>query len=134
MESYMKISSAFPSKYLRAVDLPKDEDVKVTIDHVQIEDVAGNHDPDDERPVLFFQGKSRGLVLNKTNSNLIVGEYGDETDDWIGKPLLLYATETEFQGKRVPCIRVRIPKDAAQSQPGLAKTPAEGVRAEDVPF
>lgn len=109
----MNIGSAFPSKYLKASDIPESQFVTVQINHVEIENVAGSGDPEDDKPVLYFIGKQKGMVLNKTNSNAISTAYGYETDDWQGKTVQLYATETEFQGKRVPCLRVKVPKGGA---------------------
>jgi hypothetical protein len=72
----MRMSSAFPSNYLRAADL-QGRNVTVTIDRVAMEDIGGDH-----KPVLYFRGKEKGMVLNKTNGNNISAAYGDETDDW----------------------------------------------------
>lgn len=136
----MRISSAFPSKYLRAADLPEDKSVAVVIDHVSIENVAGNDDPNDEKPVLYFQGKQKGVVLNRTNANVISAVYGDDTDQWVGKQVLLYATETSFQGKMMPCIRMRIPKHGAapgRPAPQPVTSPVsneEHFKEDDIPF
>lgn len=119
----MKISTAFPSKYLRAADLPENGQVDLVIANVQLEDVGD----DDQRPVLYFQGKTKGVVLNKTNSGVISNKYGDETDKWLGQPIALYATETSFQGKMVACIRMRTPKAPAGN-------PEASVTSEDIPF
>lgn len=100
----MLISEAFPSEFLKAADL-HDRQVSVVMDHVEIRDVG-----DATKPVLFFRGKSKGLVLNKVNSNNIALVYGDETDDWAGQELLIYPTMVDFQGRSVPAIRVKAPK------------------------
>jgi hypothetical protein len=76
---------------------------------------------DDERPVLHFQGADKGLVLNKTNANTIAAIFGEETDNWFGHPLEVYPSETDYQGKRVACIRVRAVQAAA---PAPAPAPA----------
>jgi hypothetical protein len=60
-----------------------------------------------EKWVMFFKEFERGLVLNRTNTNRCIGLFGNETDDWIGKQITLYPSETDFAGKTVPCIRVR---------------------------
>jgi hypothetical protein len=39
--------------------------------------------------VVYFQGKQKGLVTNKTNANNIAALYGDDTDDWIGQKIML---------------------------------------------
>jgi len=114
----MRISTSFPSEYLRAADL-QGREITVLIDRVEIRDLGG-----DPKPVLFFEGKSRGLVLNKTNGNVIADVYGDETDDWTGKPVVLYEALVDFQGRRVPAIRVRVPRRPDVAAPPPARRPA----------
>lgn len=97
----MRVSQAFPSNYLRASDLQGKEPT-VTIARVEMEDIG-----DDRKPVVYFAGKEKGVVLNKTNANNISMLYGDDTDNWIGKPIGLYATYVDFQGRSVEAIRVK---------------------------
>jgi arabinogalactan endo-1,4-beta-galactosidase len=125
----MKMSSAFPSTYLKCSDL-QERNVKVIMDRVEFEEIGG-----DQKPVLYFEGKEKGLVLNKTNSNNITAAYGDETDDWQGREIILYPAMTDFQGKTVPCIRVRSPavKDRAPlPPPKQTENPADF--SDDIPF
>lgn len=127
----MKISSAFPSAYLKAADL-QDRNLKVVMDRVEMEDIGGDH-----KPILYFQGKDKGLVLNKTNSNNIAAAYGDDTDMWSGQEIILYPAMTDFQGKTVPCIRVRAPtaKDRAQApRPVPRQSENPGDLNDDIPF
>lgn len=114
----MRISSAFPSEYLKAADL-QGRNAKVIIDRVEMRDVG-----DDHKPILFFAGKEKGLVLNKTNANNIALAYGDDTDDWQGKEVILYEAMVDFQGRSVQAIRVRAPslKDRAQQPRPQLKT------------
>jgi hypothetical protein len=95
----MRISAAFPSEYLRAADL-QGRRVTVKISRVEMRDVG-----EDTKPVVYFEGKEKGLVLNKTNANTIAVAFGEETDDWIGVEIVLYETMVEFQGQRKPGIR-----------------------------
>jgi hypothetical protein len=142
----MKIGAAFPSKYVKASDLPDGQFIPVTIASVVIENVAGDGQAETDKPVLYFSGKEKGLVLNKTNSSEISAAYGDETDDWAGKKILLYAATTPFNGKTVPCIRVKVPKQvapkAAPKQPVSAAVNAgeyagessEAIKEDSIPF
>jgi hypothetical protein len=98
----MKISAAFPSKYLKASDL-QDRNVSVIMSHVELEDVGDV----ERKPVLHFEGKNKGLVLNKTNSRVIAGAYSDDTDAWAGKPLVLFPAMVDFRGDSVEAIRVK---------------------------
>jgi arabinogalactan endo-1,4-beta-galactosidase len=99
----MKISEEFPSKYLKASDL-QGRDVKVIMANVEREKLG-----DDMKLVLYFKGKEKGVVLNKTNSNTIVDAYGDDTDDWYDQELILFSVMVDFQGKVGPAIRCRVP-------------------------
>jgi hypothetical protein len=117
----MRISAAFPSDYLKAADLDG-RNVKVSMSHVEMKDIGGDH-----KPILFFIGKEKGLVLNKTNANNIALAYGDDTDDWNGKEIVLFEAMVDFQGKTVPSIRVRAP--TAKDRTTAAQAPTQ--QAED---
>lgn len=124
----MKISSAFPSKYLKAADLPAGRELTVTIDSMQLEQLDDNQ----ERPVCYFRGKTKGLVLNSTNANTISVVYGDETDAWTGRTLVIFHTTTMYKGQRVACLRVRIPAEATAALTEEAEPQAPP--NDDIPF
>lgn len=63
----MKASDVFQSKYLRCEDL-KGRDVSLTIDRVEMAQMPNGGQ---RKPALFFRGKEKGLILNKTNFNTI---------------------------------------------------------------
>lgn len=131
----MRISGAFPSEFLKAADL-QGKPVTVVMERVEIRDVG-----DDRKPVLYFEGKEKGLVLNKTNSNAIAAVYGEETDDWQGQPIVLFEAQVEYQGKMGPALRVRVPpRQPARTPAREAPPPAapsyerRGVDDDEVPF
>lgn len=97
------INEAFPSNYLKAADL-QGRQVTVTMDRAEYEKIG-----DDRKLILFFKGKEKGMVLNKTNANNIAALYGPDTDDWNGEEIVLFEAMVDFQGKTVPAIRVRAP-------------------------
>lgn len=101
------IDKIFPSRYLKAGDLDGREHI-LPIKGVKMENVGQNKDA---KPVLYFRGATKGLVLNVTNSKRIATMVGSkDTDDWVGHKVVLYPTETEFAGETVDCIRVKAPK------------------------
>lgn len=104
----MNINDSFPSNWLKAGDL-KGRAVDVTISHVIEEDIG-----DGTKPVLYMEGKDKGIVLNKTNASMIASSYGDMTEGWEGMPLTVFPDKTSFQGKIVDCIRVRVPAPAPE--------------------
>lgn len=115
----MKISDAFPSKYLKADDL--DGDVVVYITKAEMEQLGQGKDAED-KIILYFKGMDKGLAVNKTNAGTIAKLYGDDTDGWVGKPITLFATEVEFKGDMVMAIRVRLkaPSEPAQNERAAA--------------
>lgn len=108
----MNMNDIYPSKYLKADDLMGRE-VRVIMATVEMEKIG-----DDNKPVLYFKGKDKGVVLNKTNASTIAAAYGNESEDWFDQPLILFSVMVDFQGKVAPAIRCRVPtaKDNRQVQ------------------
>jgi hypothetical protein len=122
----VNINQAFPSKYIKASDL-KDQTHVVKIADVKIEEVGQNKET---KPVAYFEGKAKGMVLNKTNSRKIASLAGSpETEDWVGVEVAIYPTETEFGGESVECIRIKAPKGTRTVTPDAA-----AVADSDIPF
>ncbi len=122
----MDINNVFPSKYLKAADL-KGHRVTVKISGIEMANVG---DDSGDKPVVYFEGKNRGLVLNKTNSNMICEITGSsETDDWVHTSIALFPTKVDYQGRRVDAIRVDYPK--GQKPPPQQEVEYEG---DDAPF
>lgn len=126
----MDINQAFPSKYLKASDL-KGNECTVTMERVEM----AEFDDGEPKPAIHFKGTNKAFVLNKTNANTIVDIYGPNTENWAGKPITLFPTYTDFQGRQVACVRV---KPAQRHQPAPAPPAAEPAWANtpdsDIPF
>lgn len=123
----MKIGQAFPSTWLSATDLHGD--TTVTIETVKMEMVGRDQD---EKLVLGLRG-IKPFVVNKTNAKSIQSALGsDETDDWIGKSIILYPTEVEYAGETMLGIRVRLKPQVTTAQAApVAPTPAAPNPARD---
>ena len=129
----MNIGNAFPSKFVKASEVPE-EGLTLTIDRVEIEDVDGKGS---HKPVLYFRKAKKGLVLNVTNSKKIAALVGSqETDEWAGKTITLYQSETEYAGDTVPCIRVRAAKNGSTPavKPEPRPEPVAELTDDDIPF
>lgn len=130
----MNVNEAFPSNWLKAADL-NGATPTVTISEVKMEDIG-----EDRKPVLYFAGKEKGIVLNKTNATNIADAYGPETDDWVGQKVTLFTTWVDFNGRSVEAIRVRKangtqpPKKQEPAKPNFdSEDPAAGMD-DDIPF
>ena len=128
----MNINSAFPSKFIKSGDL-NESAVVVTIADVKIEEVGRDKE---SKPVVYFVGKQKGLVLNRVNSKKIAEIAGSQdTEDWPGTKITIFPTTTDFGGEEVECIRVKAPSKAAT--PKAKPEPEPEVVEEDldpIPF
>ncbi len=101
----------------------------MTIERIEIEKMPSG----EKKPALFFRGKEKAFLLNRTNFNTIADVLGaDDTDDWEGQSITLYPTETDYAGKMVDCIRVRR-KKAATAPQAPAMPASEPVFEDDDP-
>ena len=109
----MKKNNAFPSKYINAADL-NGENVTATMSSVEQEEVGKEKTI---KPVLYFRGQLKPLILNGTNWDAIVKITGKEDSDaWDGKKITLYPTEVPFGGKTVGAIRISAPKAGKKNE------------------
>ncbi len=114
----MRISKAYPSKYLKAADLDG-QDRTVSI-RACVQEELGQGAEMEVKPVLYFDGGQKGLVLNKTNAQAIADDYGDDTEAWTGRDIVLFIQKVTSQGKLTPAIRVRV---QAAPQPAVQRAP-----------
>jgi len=127
----MDLNEIFTSNSLKAQDL-KGREVTVTVSGYEAVDFD-----DGKKLVLSFQESDRTLVCNKTNGSTIGGLYGTNLDNWIGKKITLFPTQTDFAGKQVPCIRVKLtapPAAEPQQVPGNPQRPPTEGYGNDSPF
>lgn len=117
----------YPSKYVKAADL-NGKDITLTIQKLVVEKM-GHGSEEERKPVLYFRGATKGLVLNRTNAMIIGALYGDETDDWVGQRITIYPTKVRAFGSMQDAIRVR------EEIPAVAKPVAKAqTEAEQTPF
>lgn len=91
----MKTSDMIQSKFLKKDDFP--QPVVLTIKGVSLEEVGRG----EERWVLFFNERSKGIVLNVTKIKQLEATYGDDSDRWIGKKVKVLHDPTVMMGTQV---------------------------------
>ena len=91
-----------------------------TVDFVQFDDKS--------KFKLGFQETDKGFILNVTNRDSMVWNFGDETDGWIGQRVSFFPTTTRYNNQQMPCIRIRPAQNPAMqvmaSQPQYAPPPS----------
>lgn len=119
------------SKFLRKEDF--DEDQVCTIKDCKLEQVGKEESPE-ERWVLYFREREKGMVLNITTIRVLEQAYGGDTDHWIGNKVMVYVDpNVSFGGKVVGGLRLRMPKKQAVKAPPPPVDP-DFDTTDDIPF
>lgn len=113
----------YPSRFIKADDL-NGKIMTLVIQSVKIENMKDANGQDQQKPVLYFAGWTKGLVLNRTNWTAVVELHGDGTENWIGKPVKIGVERVVAFGKTTNAIRV-IPDQEIQP---------EEVQSQEFPF
>jgi len=124
-----KVSDMIVSKFLRKEDF--DEDRVMTIKTVKLEDMPG--DDGQQKWVLYFREEAKGMALNVTTIRVLEKAFGDDSDNWVGKRVMVYVDpNVSFGGRVVGGLRLRPPKQAAASPP--PKQEVEEEFSDEIPF
>lgn len=130
----MRTSDMIDSKYLKQGDVP--DPVIVTIGKLGRINIAKEGDPPEEKWAMRFKEFPKPMLLNATNIKLLEKACGsDDTDDWIGKEVILYNDENvTYGGQIVGGLRIR----KQQAAPTRRATEQTGTgfdnMDDDVPF
>lgn len=120
----MNIHEAFPSRFIKAVQVKAPMDL--TIKCVTMEEVG-----DDRKPVLYFEGRSSGLVMNKTQGKAVAALHGEEMDAWSGEMIRIGPGMTFYAGKQVATVVISAAPEIAKDPPAPGNM---GGGADDIPF
>jgi hypothetical protein len=127
----------FPSKYLKAADL-KGKEHTVAISHLETEEMEGKNGME-TKPVLYFQGREKGLVLNRTNNDALMSLFGFETDEWRGGEIILFSMRVSGPNGMTDGIRLRgaakrngKPDPGHQISSGPDATPVKQQKSADI--
>lgn len=124
----MKASSLLQNKYVNADDL-RGRVHCVRIQRVTLEQVGSRDEP---KLVLSLEGKSKKVVLNKSNMAAVIDAFGDETDHWRGNEVTLQAAMTQYQGKPVMGVLVTVSDEQRKAFKAAQPEPME--TDDDIPF
>jgi hypothetical protein len=104
----MRTGDFFKSRFLKPVDFP--EPKVVVLVQVGTESFRDSPEP---KPVVYFKGVQKPLILNKTMAQFLEDVSGtDVMTDWAGTKVEIFATSVEVNGQTKPCLRLRTPDQA----------------------
>lgn len=146
----MNVKDLIVGKYLSAKDMVGQR-VLATLDVCQIEEFENKTTGvTDSRPVVYFEDLDQGMVLNKTNLKVLAREFGEETERWKGRRVLVTTHKVKTPaGAEVDGLRIEpwaepvvaAPRAARRGTPAPAPTPTQAVTpredlsaTDDLPF
>ena len=102
-----RVNEMIESRYLKQADAP--DPVIVTVSKIGRINIAKDGDPPDDKWAVRFREFNKPMILNSTNIKLLEKACGsDDTDDWIGKEVILYTDDSvSFGGQVVGGLRIR---------------------------
>lgn len=102
----MNINALFPRRYATGEDLAGKTPV-LPIARVTLERMGPEQK---QKPVLWFDGARKGIVLGAALARQIAALHGDDTDAWAGKAVQLYTETVRAFGESRLAIRARAPQ------------------------
>ena len=102
-----RVNEMIESKYLKQSDAP--DPVIVTVAKIGKINIAKEGDPPEDKWAVRFNEFAKPMLLNSTNIKLLEKACGsDDSDNWIGKEVILYTDDSvSFGGQVVGGLRIR---------------------------
>lgn len=112
-----KTKDMLPSNYLKQSDF--DQDYIVTVRKIEHKNIAMEGKPTDMKWLAHFNEFDKPMVLNSTNIQLMEKACrSDDTDDWIGKEIIVYTDpNVSFGGELVGGLRIKPAQVAPPAKP-----------------
>jgi hypothetical protein len=81
----MDMEKAIPSPWFTAQDFDG-IGKEFTIANVMMQQVMAQF-----KPIMWFQGQEKALILNATTNKVLIALYGKESNAWTGRKIVLYS-------------------------------------------
>jgi alkanesulfonate monooxygenase SsuD/methylene tetrahydromethanopterin reductase-like flavin-dependent oxidoreductase (luciferase family) len=94
--------------YLKAAHL-KTAIVPATVDRIEFQTVHPRPGQEEIKPVMYFTGKQKGLILTATNQDFLRATFGDEITASYGKQITLRAVSKKIAGRMIDTVLVELP-------------------------
>ena len=113
----MNMTDFINSNYLKAEDIAQNALIEATIASVKKKEF----DDGETKSVVALED-GRQLILNQTRLKALIGAFGPNSENWIGKSIILSRGLAPYAGKIVPAVKIEpivAPRIAAEPRPRL---------------
>ena len=111
----MKSTEFTESKYLNAKSAGQYNGKTLTIYECKAEMIGRDEDLT-RKLTVGFEGVEKRCVINRTNNEILTEAFGEETDNWTGRKVILHIVMQQFKGQRKPGIQL---EPVTRTKPGI---------------
>ena len=83
--------------------------IPVTVEKIEFTTVHPRPGQEEIKPVMYFVGKQKGLILTSTNQDFLRDHFGDEITASYGKQITLRAIQKKVAGRMIDTILIELP-------------------------
>jgi len=98
----MDMEKAIPSPWFSAQDFDG-VGKEFTIGQVMMQQVQAQF-----KPVMFFHGQEKALIINGSNNKILMALFGKESNAWTGNKIVLYSFMAPAQFGNQPQLRLGV--------------------------
>jgi hypothetical protein len=113
----MNVNKMFPSRYATGADLNGKSHTLVIARIAEEEMRPQPTAAPVKKFVLYFKNAQKGIILSRTLTDQIAAVLGQETEEWTGKKITIYAVPLRVAGKDRLAIRAKAPIDGTTPVP-----------------
>jgi hypothetical protein len=123
----MNMTDFVNSNYIKGEDIAQNVLIEATIASVKKKEFE-----DGGKSVLALED-GRQVVLNQTRLKVLIGAFGPNSENWIGKPVILSRGQERYGGKPVPAVRIEpivAPRIGVTSEGNAHPLPSPATKSE----
>jgi hypothetical protein len=117
-----QVSDRYDEKkpWFSPADIPDSVERKLVVGKLELDAPVGRRG--DKRDILWFQNEEQYLFVDRFTGPTLVQILGGNSDDWPGKPIVLYTEMVDVRGENRPVLRI---KASADTPPPKVLSPEE---------
>jgi hypothetical protein len=117
----MKASSVLGGNFIKSDDLKESGPQRFLIEEVGVAEFDSKKKPGaKEKKLELTVDEGKTITLNSTSTRVLIAAYGNDTDKWVGKPVIaFFDPDVMFGPKKVGGLRVKVPSSAASAASSL---------------
>lgn len=96
-------------EYLKPAHLPADKIVTATVERIEFRTLHPRPGTEEIKPLMFFVGKTKALILTNTNQDYLRTTFGDDITASYGQKVTLRAVTKTIAGRQIQTVILGTP-------------------------